>query len=101
MKPPRRAAGAVVVRPADPGWRYLVLRCFRNWDFPKGIVEAHEAPLDTAMREVAEETSLAGLALRRRAAPPQVSAPTPSCPRAESPPTACSTEGLSQMLPLL
>src|SRR6185436_6557770 len=52
VKPPRRAAGAVVVRPADAGWRYLVLRCYRNWDFPKGIIEEHEAPLDAALREV-------------------------------------------------
>jgi len=64
VKPPRRAAGAVVVRPADAGWRYLVLRCYRNWDFPKGIIEEHEAPLDAALREVGEETSLAGLELR-------------------------------------
>ena len=64
MKPPRRAAGAVVVRHADGGWRYLVLRCYRNWDFPKGIIEPGEAPLDAALREVREETSLQGLELR-------------------------------------
>ena len=41
------------------GWRYLVLRVYRNWDFPKGLVEAGESPLEAARREVAEETSLA------------------------------------------
>jgi bis(5'-nucleosidyl)-tetraphosphatase len=64
VKLTRRAAGAVVVRPADAGWRYLVLRCYRNWDFPKGIIEPDEAPLDAALREVREETSLEKLELR-------------------------------------
>jgi bis(5'-nucleosidyl)-tetraphosphatase len=64
VKPPKRAAGAVVVRPSDAGWRYLLLRCYRNWDFPKGMIEPDEAPLDTAVREVREETSLDQLELR-------------------------------------
>jgi 8-oxo-dGTP pyrophosphatase MutT (NUDIX family) len=53
-----RSAGAVIVRRSDGGWRYLVLRCFRNWDFPKGRIESNETPLEAARREVAEETSL-------------------------------------------
>jgi 8-oxo-dGTP pyrophosphatase MutT (NUDIX family) len=40
-----------------------VLRAYRNWDFPKGLVNAGEEPLDAALREVAEETGLTGLAL--------------------------------------
>lgn len=39
----------------------LMLRAYRNWDFPKGISEEGEQPLDTAIREVAEETSIADL----------------------------------------
>jgi bis(5'-nucleosidyl)-tetraphosphatase len=54
----KRAAGAVVVRRTAAGWRYLVLRVYRNWDFPKGMIEVGEAPLAAARREVAEETSL-------------------------------------------
>ena len=54
----------VVVRPGEGGWRYLVLRAFRNWDFPKGLVELGETPLATALRETFEETSLASLELR-------------------------------------
>jgi 8-oxo-dGTP pyrophosphatase MutT (NUDIX family) len=56
------SAGIVVVRQVDHDWRYLVLRSFRNWDFPKGLVEAGEAPLAAALRETAEETSLTDLA---------------------------------------
>lgn len=40
-------------------WRFLILRAYRNWDFPKGGVEPGEAALDAAMREVSEETGLA------------------------------------------
>ena len=50
-------------RQADGGWRCLVLRVYRNWDFPKGLVEPGEAPLDAALREVTEETGLRELSL--------------------------------------
>ena len=58
MKAPPRAAGAVVFRRTESGIRILVLRAFKNWDFPKGLVEAGENQLDTAKREVQEETGL-------------------------------------------
>ena len=45
-------------------WRYLLLRAFRHWDFPKGVVEAGERPRDAAVREVAEESGLAALEFR-------------------------------------
>jgi 8-oxo-dGTP pyrophosphatase MutT (NUDIX family) len=61
---PRRSAGVVVVRRHPDGWRCLLLRSFRYWDFPKGLVEAGEAPLAAARREVEEETGLADLAFR-------------------------------------
>lgn len=61
---PRRSAGVVVVRQADAGWRYLLLRAFRYWDFPKGGVEPGESLLDTARRETLEETTLSQLAFR-------------------------------------
>lgn len=57
------AAGAVVLRRRDRRWQCLVLRAYRNWDFPKGLVEPGEEPLDAALREVAEETGLRGLEL--------------------------------------
>jgi bis(5'-nucleosidyl)-tetraphosphatase len=55
------SAGAVVVRRLPGGHRYLLLRAYRNWDFPKGIVEPGEEPLAAARREVREEAGLSGL----------------------------------------
>lgn len=61
---PAFSAGVVVVRREDSGWRVLVLRSYRNWDFPKGTVEPNETPLDAAVRETAEESSITDLAFR-------------------------------------
>jgi bis(5'-nucleosidyl)-tetraphosphatase len=58
---PPMSAGVVVVRRFAEGWRCLVVRAYRNWDFPKGMVEEDEAPRETAVREVWEETSLEDL----------------------------------------
>ncbi len=58
---PPLSAGVVVVRRFPEGWRCLVLRAYRNWDFPKGLVEPDEAPRDAARREAWEETSLSDL----------------------------------------
>ncbi len=58
------SAGVVVVRRDAGGWRLLVLRAYRNWDFPKGLVEPGEAPLDAAIRETAEEAAITDLAFR-------------------------------------
>ncbi len=61
MKPKRLSAGVVVVRLFDESWRCLMLRVYRNWDFPKGEVEAGESPLGAARREVQEEAALTSL----------------------------------------
>ena len=58
---PRLSAGVVVVRPGPTGWLFLLLRAYRNWDFPKGVVEPGEDPLAAARREVREETLIADL----------------------------------------
>jgi len=52
----RLSSGVVVVRESDAGWRFLLLRAFTHWDFPKGMVEADEEPLAAAVREVREES---------------------------------------------
>ena len=57
----RLSAGAVVVRSTADGARFLLLRAYRNWDFPKGLVEAGEEPLAAAVREVAEESGITDL----------------------------------------
>ena len=62
MNAPSRAAGAVIFRRSDRGIRLLLLRAYKNWDFPKGMVEPGEDALAAARREVAEETGLADLA---------------------------------------
>lgn len=58
----RLSAGVVVVREGSEGLRFLLLRAYRNWDFPKGLVEEGEDPLAAAVREAAEEAGLADLA---------------------------------------
>ena len=55
------SAGTVPFRRTPQGWRLLVLRCFKNWDFPKGRIEAGEEPIDAAKRETTEETGLTDL----------------------------------------
>jgi 8-oxo-dGTP pyrophosphatase MutT (NUDIX family) len=58
----RFSAGVVVVHLGGAAVQYLLLRAYKNWDFPKGLVEPGEQPLDAAVREVKEETTLVNLA---------------------------------------
>jgi bis(5'-nucleosidyl)-tetraphosphatase len=57
----RFSAGAVVVRRDAGGHSFLLLRAYRNWDFPKGEVGEGEEPLAAARREVSEETGIVDL----------------------------------------
>lgn len=52
------SAGIIPVRRDNQKWNFLFLRAYRNWDFPKGIVEEGEDPLETAKRELREETGI-------------------------------------------
>jgi 8-oxo-dGTP pyrophosphatase MutT (NUDIX family) len=56
--PDTLSCGVVVVRQSDDGWRTLMLRAYRNWDFPKGLMEQGETPMQAAVREVGEETGI-------------------------------------------
>jgi len=56
------SAGIVPARRTTEGWRLLVLRAFRNWDFPKGVVDPGEDAKAAAVRETAEETTISSLA---------------------------------------
>jgi 8-oxo-dGTP pyrophosphatase MutT (NUDIX family) len=58
---PRLSAGVVLVRQTEGGWRFLLLRAFNHWDFPKGMVEPGEDPLAAAVREVREESLIEDL----------------------------------------
>jgi 8-oxo-dGTP pyrophosphatase MutT (NUDIX family) len=60
-RPTRLSAGVVVIRETHEGWRYLLLRAYNHWDFPKGMVEPGEEPLAAAIREVREETLITEL----------------------------------------
>ena len=50
-----------MLRDTAEGIRYLLLRAYKHWDFPKGMVEPDETPLAAARREVAEETGIDSL----------------------------------------
>lgn len=54
----------MVVRQQIGEWRFLILRAYRNWDFPKGLIEPGEKPLAAAQRETEEETGLTNLDFR-------------------------------------
>jgi len=55
------SCGVVVARRTGSGWATLLLRAFHHWDFPKGIRERGEAPMEAAIREVGEETGVTEL----------------------------------------
>jgi 8-oxo-dGTP pyrophosphatase MutT (NUDIX family) len=57
----RLSSGVALVRHSPAGWRFLLLRAYRNWDFPKGLVEPGEDPRAAARREVREETTIEDL----------------------------------------
>lgn len=61
MNEQKLSCGVVVARRSDSGWLTLMLRAFHHWDFPKGIREPGEEPMEAAVREVGEETSVTQL----------------------------------------
>ena len=55
------SCGIVLARQSEAAWLTLLLRAYHNWDFPKGLREEDEQPLDAAKREVDEETGITEL----------------------------------------
>lgn len=58
------SAGVIVLRRNTDHYLYLLLRAYDYWDFPKGQVERGESPLQAAVREVDEETTITDLNFR-------------------------------------
>lgn len=58
------SAGVVILHWQNNSYNYLLLRAFNYWDFPKGMVEPGESPLEAAIREVWEETTINDLNFR-------------------------------------
>ena len=52
------SCGIVLARDDGDRCLTLLLRAYQYWDFPKGINEAGETPLQTAVRELREETGI-------------------------------------------
>jgi len=64
MKAKILSAGVVIVRSEAGEFKYLLLRAYNHWDFPKGVVEPGEQALDGARREVREESTITELDFR-------------------------------------
>ncbi|HEX5034304.1 MAG TPA: NUDIX domain-containing protein [bacterium] len=60
-KIPLLSVGAVLFRRGPAGLLFLLLRVFKYWDFPKGLLEPGEEALAAARREIREETGIAAL----------------------------------------
>lgn len=59
MSDTKLSCGIVLARETEDGFVTLMLRAYHHWDFPKGLLEDGETPLDTAVRELEEETGIA------------------------------------------
>lgn len=61
MSEHKLSCGIVLARQTDNGLETLLLRAFHHWDFPKGIQEVGEEPIEAAVRELREESSIADI----------------------------------------
>lgn len=64
MNEPTLSCGIVLARETAEGVLTLMLRAYHHWDFPKGLREAGEEPLEAAQRELAEETGIEDIDMR-------------------------------------
>lgn len=63
-----RSYGVIPVYTDDNNtYRYLIVKQSQtHWSFPKGHAERGEEPMDTARRELAEETGITNVRLKKR-----------------------------------
>ena len=59
----RRSFGVVPIAQEINGTVFLILRAYKNWDFPKGGADEGETPLDAALRQMKEETGIQDFSL--------------------------------------
>lgn len=52
------SCGIVLAREEQGTCYTLMLRAWQHWDFPKGVMEQGEEPLEAAIRELGEETGI-------------------------------------------
>ena len=61
MNMDKLSCGIVLARSTNDGYVTLLLRAYHHWDFPKGLQEAGEEPMQAALRELREETGIAAV----------------------------------------
>ena len=61
MSEDKLSCGVVLARETDDGYLTLLLRAYHHWDFPKGLMEEGEEPVEAAIRELLEETGIAAV----------------------------------------
>jgi ADP-ribose pyrophosphatase len=61
--------GAVMVVPVTPSGKFLMIKVYRHpskrylWEFPAGVMEDSETPLESAERELVEETGISPVSI--------------------------------------